>query len=55
MNVGGKKSVFEKVVFCVWKVYFESSKKASNMNQAEEIFRIPIFQDLMKKASSVNL
>ena len=49
-----KKRVLEKVVFCVWKssnMYISSrEKRTSNRNQAEEIFRIFILQDLRKKA-----
>ena len=49
-----EKKVFEKVVFCVWKgdVMCISSrlKRVSSRNQAEEISRILIFQDLIKKA-----
>ena len=49
-----KKRVFEKVLFCVWKgdfIYILSRvKRASSRNQAEEIFRIFLLQDLVKKA-----
>ena len=49
-----KKRVLEKVVFCVWRrsnMYISGRvKRTSNRNQAEEIFRIFILQDLRKKA-----
>ena len=51
--IDGKKSFGKSYVLCLeGEVMYISSrvKRASNRNQAEEIFSIFIFQDLIKKA-----
>ena len=47
-----EKKVFEKVVFCANNIMYISSRvqQASGRDQTEQIFRIYIFQDPMKKA-----